>query len=434
MSLPQEDQTLRFVLVHGTWGRGFCAKRLEQPRLIPCLNKPPCPTETEPERWKRLRWYEPGSRFHDDLSKALRERGIGFSSNMFLWDGSNSVLVRNDAAVALAQHLAAISRENPSDPIVLVAHSHGGNVALRAIHVAGEDVAKNVKLITLATPFVQIFTNTSFSKGGILSDPPVNGHVLSLMHVSFLLYIIVATLAVVAVALRHAPLHVRDVLAGVLLISMLTVFSFSNRLSKACLKLIVNPYVAYPNNQVRPDDDLNEWGYKPDRLANSTYYRPPNRERWLLVLRGVDDEASLSLAVGAFGNRVTNYLLQIVLPSGMDFLFAIGGFLLSIPLLSGLWQELVWAALLLLTASLMWLPGVFRRVFGKELLFGAWRCEVSSNSVPDLVQGVEIVTFQHRPRDISTGLRHYLHGHPDVIPKIVEWLTSVRQGNLNEIS
>lgn len=252
------------------------------------------------------------------------------------------------------------------------------------------------------------------------------------MRVSLSLYIIAATLAVVAVALRFAPSQSRDVLAGVLIISMFAVFFVYGRLSKACLKLIVNPYVAYPDNQVQPNDGLNHWGYKPDRLANSTYYRPPDRDQWLLVLRGVDDEASLSLAVGAFGSRVTHYLLQIVLPSGMDTLFAFGGFLLSARLLSGLRQELVWAALLLVTASLMWLPGMFRRVFGKELLFGAWRCEVSSNSVPDVVHGVEIVTLQHRPHDISRGLRHYLHGHPDVIPRIVEWLAREREEKLEK--
>ena len=81
------------------------------------------------------------------------------------------------------------------------------------------------------------------------------------------------------------------------------------------MKLIVNPFPAYKRIWGKYDSSPEGWAYKPDRLASLSYYTVPRKDcDWLLVLRGVDDEASLSLAAGAIGNRMTHLFLGSFLP------------------------------------------------------------------------------------------------------------------------
>src|SRR5262249_19591922 len=49
---------------------------------------------------------------------------------------------------------------NPAVTPVLIAHSHGGNVVLRAMNYlrASEVDISRVKIVTLATPFLRVFT------------------------------------------------------------------------------------------------------------------------------------------------------------------------------------------------------------------------------------------------------------------------------------
>lgn len=70
----------------------------------------------------------------------------------FKWSGKNSELERVHAADDLIELIARISLRD--DPIYILAHSHGGNVALEALR--NTEVANRVKgIITMGTPFLR---------------------------------------------------------------------------------------------------------------------------------------------------------------------------------------------------------------------------------------------------------------------------------------
>lgn len=105
--------------------------------------------------------FAPGAAWTRDdsaLCKALRERLPGASIGAFPWSGRNSNRARIDAALELAQwtetRITECEREHggPIDHYV-IAHSHGGNVALyacRSRHFADH----LTKLVCLSTPFL----------------------------------------------------------------------------------------------------------------------------------------------------------------------------------------------------------------------------------------------------------------------------------------
>lgn len=109
----------RVVLVHGTWGRTSA-------------------------------WLEPGAPLHDTLT------GAGLEPEVFRWSGANRHNRRRDAADELVQFLDVGIDVDPHRPIHIIAHSHGGNVALYALRslVEMRRELPLISLTTLATPFI----------------------------------------------------------------------------------------------------------------------------------------------------------------------------------------------------------------------------------------------------------------------------------------
>jgi hypothetical protein len=73
----------------------------------------------------------------------------------FEWSGKNSEAARRSASSALANFITS-KLERPDEPVYIIAHSHGGNVAFDALR---DEVAsgKVAGLITLGTPFFSTF-------------------------------------------------------------------------------------------------------------------------------------------------------------------------------------------------------------------------------------------------------------------------------------
>jgi hypothetical protein len=71
----------------------------------------------------------------------------------FTWTGKNCALAREKAALKLRQHLLASAEKYPCAPHVLIGHSHGGNIALRAASKASTPV----KIVCLSTPIIYSF-------------------------------------------------------------------------------------------------------------------------------------------------------------------------------------------------------------------------------------------------------------------------------------
>ena len=86
-------------LVHGTWAR--CAD-----------------------------WTLPGSNLRKSIS-SIFDGSVVFKQ--FMWSGKNTMNARNNATIDLKEQLENSLREHTGSDHFVIAHSHGGNIALRAI-------------------------------------------------------------------------------------------------------------------------------------------------------------------------------------------------------------------------------------------------------------------------------------------------------------
>jgi hypothetical protein len=147
----------------------------------------------------------------------------------------------------------------------------------------------------------------------------------------------------------------------------------------------------------------------------------------------VDDEATLTLAVGAIGNRIIGRLYQIValflavlLP-----LCAWYGPSSLVPHIPGLDENQNWyfatflpipvVALLCFTLS-----GLFRGVYGRELSFGTLFMQMKSHSTPDS-DGLTAITFPPRRLQLG-GLRHGIYNHEELCETVAHWIAVQVEG------
>ena len=68
------------------------------------------------------------------------------------WSGGNSTAARTAGAEGLRDMVMAYLADNPGEPIRLVGHSHGGNVAIEAANLLAAAGVTVETLITIATP------------------------------------------------------------------------------------------------------------------------------------------------------------------------------------------------------------------------------------------------------------------------------------------
>jgi len=107
-------------LVHGTWARGAA-------------------------------WLEPTSRIRSGLKSKLPESAVIES---FCWTGRNTAQAREIAAQELARSLQQQVQDDPTAVHFVIGHSHGGNVALKAVEIA--NLFSKVHVICLSTPFFHV--------------------------------------------------------------------------------------------------------------------------------------------------------------------------------------------------------------------------------------------------------------------------------------
>jgi pimeloyl-ACP methyl ester carboxylesterase len=121
----KEGENIRyvFVLIHGTWARN-------------------------------ADWCKDDSELCKQLRSTYPVRITVF--HRFAWKGWNSALVRHKASEELARHLDTFTEAYPNAEIVIIAHSHGGNIACYALR-ARPHVEKRVSaIVCLSTPFLHI--------------------------------------------------------------------------------------------------------------------------------------------------------------------------------------------------------------------------------------------------------------------------------------
>jgi hypothetical protein len=398
---------LFITLVHGTWPRGWWRGVL----LTPFYDK--WPSRLLPG-WL---WFADGSEFRRRLTAALSQRGLSAQITPFLWSGANSVRERDKAARDLVQLIRAKQVEYPSSTQVLIAHSHGGNVALRALSQLG--VARDqIFTVTMATPFIEI----------VQTRP-------SPTETSRVEYMIAAVGSfapnAIPLVLRVQPGRLVYVLAFVPFLGLLLPRFRTWRAAKV------------------------------DELVRLTSLCPSVRRHPILVFRAVDDEASLVLAFAAIANRLSRLLAKwsfivwislLFFPLSLIPLFVLlaivsrsqfGAVLLDF---MARYLPLHWFSIELLAGFQFWslvaffillfVPGAFASFYGNELLLTIQGCEINSQSAPDSIDRQSefrsatepnpsewgMVTTLHQAEEAPKGLRHGLYNNPQCTERIAEWL------------
>jgi len=368
---------LLITLVHGTWGRGFFPRRQRQNR--------------------RPLWFEEGSPFLTRLSTELRD--IPHKITPLLWSGANSIFVRDETAQHLAEHLSAEHGDHPQATQLVIAHSHGGNIALRALHhlhqhdasrSCGAESASPL-VVTLATPFIEV------------------------QHADFGLR---PTFVRIAVMLSIVtPLWQRLWPLANAFFPSDTLFMFTSFAVFLPLGYFINRYLLSPESQ-RATARQN----RVEALRDATRLGEivSAEAQRLLIIRAIDDEASLALALGTFSNYVTTraitYVLWIAVFSPLP--------LTLILLFFFHWydQKAVTVASSVLILTLLGLLSVARTAHGRELALSPMECQISTHSTPDAIGPSKIVTLVRRT--FVKSLRHGIYDHEDCTKVISDWVRS----------
>jgi hypothetical protein len=373
---------LRVLLVHGTWARGF-------------IRKTPV-----------ARWCRPDSMFVDRLLGELEERMPTVATSIIpvAWCGSNSILRRAKAANDLRNQLEALAKEGP---ILIIGHSHGGNVVMQAASKLRD--LSNVYVCTLATPFFRLFESDRTFVG---AKP------------------LLRTFSIGVCTLAAMLLAGSEVLEEMMVIPVVLVGVVGGWIGGGLLfRLLINPI---PKARMP-----SRWQLRSRLLCDATTADARLLMNHLLVLRGIDDEAALSLAAGAVANRLFRVAYKFSLNVMLGPFSTIRGakwwalFLPGIyfaPLLLALvlcavffgpHVALIGIVLVLVTAvSSLFLAPLTRTVFGRELALGSMGCDAFFESAPD---SELIVTL---PLSKNEALYHALYENPLAPPTIASWIAA----------
>ena len=403
------------TLVHGTWARGvlwasdhdYSGLKPYRPERRPSTLRGEL-VEAIKSYWRGVRWFDWPSEFRAKLGGHLANAGFDSTIRAFRWSGSNSIYARQAAAKKLAAILRSDLNRFPDVPSVIVAHSHGGNVALLALSELGSDAAR-VRVVTLATPFLRVLPTRFYP-------------------FEFFLQLVVAmvllTLSFLGLGLWQAENHVDSY---VIVFASIVILSGCHYAAKLILIFGINTSEMIRIGRFLPRP---AWQERPERIAEAVNADfSPHRAPHLFVMRGVDDEAALTLAAGAIGARLTKLLaggvaMLLFLPSSavsVMGLLLLYGRVSRAPSGDPFVMTITHLTCLLTpgTLSLLLAPGAFKSVFGREFLFGTGRCQISADLAPDM-PGAEIVTLS--PEETKWGLGHALYDHRECARTIVKWL------------
>jgi hypothetical protein len=337
--------------------------------------------------------------------------------------------------------------EDPDATAVIIAHSHGGNVALRALQHL-ESMADRIRVVTLATPFLRVFARRSLQL-------PSQVKVLIWMAIWFIVSVIVfgtifplLLLIGWTVGLPDSAWFIGPTVAICLVLAWVVAFFIGQWL-----------YVVFGNARAALAIE--------EKVHYDTKGAAASR---MLVIRGVDDEASLSLAAGSIASRLSYLVLVVAIP----VIVSMSSFFLALV------QYFAWAAggfgILMLCVFFgalifFFLPGAFKSFFGREFLINALVCDVAVDSGPDTLGQVDVITLRPVYEEASSvefpsarlfslrwfsemmrvgweppksalkapfqfqlapgvplsnwHLRHGIYDHPDCVDEIVRWLRRV---------
>jgi hypothetical protein len=359
---------LLITLVHGTWGRGFFLRR---------------------QRWnQRPLWFEEGSPFLARLSTEFGD--IPHKITPLLWSGANSIYVRDKTAHALAERLSAEHAEHSQATQLIIAHSHGGNIALRALHHLGHRDASqldkadsaNPLVVTLATPFIEVHEADFGNRPRTVRW------------------------AVVAAAMWLLSLSMVGLMDFLEPLTSLAVWVF-------CFGLIVwwCWWWLWRRATARHN--------RIEALNDATQLGDPGSTQRLLVIRAIDDEASLVLALGTIFNYLTTMLIVTA--------YSLFGVVLGVTswLAGEAFKDIFFplqAGWFVLTVLLLGMLIVSRSALGRELAVSPMECQINTQSTPDAEGLSRIVTLVRLT--YVKSLRHGIYDHEACPKAISDWVRS----------
>jgi hypothetical protein len=146
-----------------------------------------------------------------------------------------------------------------------------------------------------------------------------------------------------------------------------------------------------------------------------------------LILRAIDDEASLALSFGTIANlfsaqlmSISTLLLLVLVLGDSAASSLMSGYRISDTQFFAIYPIMVLAVLTLILTSL--LAFVSRGVFGRELIYQPPGTQMNVQSVPDFIRSAEIRTLLRGDRSVFFALRHGIHSHPLVGEVVADWI------------
>jgi hypothetical protein len=381
-------------------------------------------------------WYDPDSSFRRELELLL---GESTQIEVFEWSGANSLGSRKDASEALTKHLVRAKARWPRRRHFVVAHSHGGNIALEAVRT--EPVSG---LVTMATPFLHTEPITTSLVEGWLLDRAL----VAIMR----LPLVLATLLVLWYRITQEPSSEPSNAVGFILLAIALGFVLSESLPqmmfqarhRLSLTTFESPgFIEVPELLRKPDRDKT----KPAPLTSP-----------LLVIRADGDEASKALAVARSAAEAAGVLWRLVrllgrivsptvariglLPESIRLSAALVWYLLIV-LLFGIgflerqWSYLITAMVMgglglaigyIVAPFLVATATLYALAFGLDMLFVVYFVKIQATEIPSYSTG-EIVRVSG---DLlpSGQRRHSLHSVPAVRAIVASW---IRDGHLRRL-
>jgi hypothetical protein len=417
--MSEVQHQLLITLVHGTWGRGFF------PRRQKVVGRKECGTTSNGPQNRRPLWFEEGSPFLARLNTELND--ISHESKPLLWSGKNAIFERDKTAHVLAEYVSTEHLEHPKATQLIIAHSHGGNIALRALqHLQKLDASKmdgadraSPLVVTLATPFIEIHKAD-------LGSRPIFVRITLILLITLLALGLFLTVGAKIDGLIGSKdpieLNLEQYLAGAQLRQWRrSVVEAVTACSAALVGLIAGWWLLRHQAPVRRDriHALNE----ATRLGEI----PPAQARRLLIIRAINDEASLAMALGTIVNFATARAIVFVYATFVllsNSLFLINfkfpwdfGDIISLELLLA-----VVAAVIVGLTLLFGMLVVSRVVHGRELAISPMECQINTQSAPDVVELSKIVTLVSST--VVKSLRHGIYDHEDCAKAISDWVRS----------
>jgi hypothetical protein len=379
---------LLITLVHGTWPQGFFRTFFWMPR-----RRHPSPL-----------WYEDGSPFLARLSTELHD--ISHKMRRLRWIGANSIFVRDKTAQVLAEHLSAEHAEHPEATQLIIAHSHGGNIALRALHHLRqrdasqlcEADAANPLVVTLSTPFVEVYP----------ADFGRRPYFVRWALVGAIVWLQILSMEAVGDFFKDLILEYEG--AGVLTFFGVRVFGLV--LTFWWGFWWVSRRATARQNRLQALNDATQLG------------ETPSAQR-LLVIRAIDDEASLVLAAGTIFSYLTamairNIALLMCIWIAIEMAAIHYWGILSKELKT--FRYVTMGGIVVLTIVLFGVLMGWRALHGRELAVSPLECQINTQSTPDAVGLSRIVTLVRRT--YVKSLRHGIYDHEDCAKTISDWVRS----------